>query len=301
MQTNYTPNKNNPLIGDVLPPSIGPGNFGQWANAPQGRTPAPVVHPLHKAGEFLAKYSVVAVFCIMIALGMILKTGQDWATGLLLTGALLAVSFFAYGTMENIFDRDSGHVVWAYFGWKVERKRIEAEQAVMESWHKVLIAREETALLTQANLEAQREQIVSYQARPQGDRNRLANYAEPVHPPVAPEILADLYQFDPESIPVETNNGTEAKRILLEFVNDLYLNPDWTNDEGLLSHQTPWAKSAPTSEPIKKQIKDMLRQIKPSLFSFDKDNSRLWRHHFGRYPAAKDANEAIGKCLVGKV
>ena len=293
-----TPQKNNAMLGEVMPPAqIGPGNFGQWSGQTQQK--GQPVDPLRVAWAFLVKYAALFVVSGILSWGITAQGGMGAVWGLLCFGVVVYVGYFVMMLSESVFERDSGHVVWAFFGWLVERKRIDAEKEVAISWHRVQAERLRLDAYEQRALAARRSALVDKQATPQSSRNQLANYVPaPVHPPLPPGALAELdsTMFEPEDI-VERNDGTDAKAILLDFVTELYENAAYTNDSGVLLVQAPWAKASANPASVKKQMRDMLGQMAPKLFTLTPDR-RAWRHNGEDYPDCTSAYSAIEKAIV---
>lgn len=292
-----TPQKNNAMLGEVMPSGgIAPGGFGQWSGQTQK---GPAVDPVREAQGFAIKYSALFVVSIFLAWGITAKGGQSIVWGLSFFGVVVFAGYFALSLMENIFERESGHVVWAFFGTIVELFRLwfSYKLMVIEKSNENLRLRLDA--YEQRALAAQRNAIVDKQATPQSSRNQLANYVPaPVHPPLPPGALAELdsTMFEPEDL-IERNDGTDAKAILLDFVAELYENAAYTNDSGVLLVQAPWAKASANPASVKKQMRDMLGQMAPKLFTLTPDK-RAWRHNGEDYPDCTSAYSAIEKAIV---
>lgn len=287
--------KNNAMMAEVMPSGISPDNFGQYAQT----KPGAVVDPVRASVAFAIKYALLFVVSGMLVVGITVQGGLGAVVGLGLFGVVVFAGFFALLFLESVFERDSGHVVWAFFGQRVSIARINAEKEVAMSWHKVQAQQMKMDAFEKRLLIDERKAIVDKQATPQSSRNQLANYVPaPVHPPLPPGALAELdsTMFEPEDI-VERNDGTDAKAILLDFVTELYENAAYTNDSGVLLVQAPWAKASANPASVKKQMRDMLGQMAPKLFTLTPDK-RAWRHNGEDYPDCTSAYSAIEKAIV---
>lgn len=316
MKQNYVsarPEKRNEtvMIPEIMPPArIEQGQpFGSWsAQKPNGAG----VDPFRKGLEFNIKYAPLAIASLVLSVGITLKVGQDFTFGAFFFGVLLFAGYWLLGITENFFDRDSGHVVWAFFGWLVEKERIRANTTVTLAWQENEFRRLESADSQQKLLAELRQSIEERQ--PQSTMNRLANY-EPVleHPPVSSQALESISSFVVDDLeqpewskpPTEKNDGSKALGYLLDFVEDLYNNPEWMNGDGLLAKgvRVPWSQRGTdrsgnrTSDQVKRQMLDALNQIEPPLFVYS-EQSKSWKINVETYPDVTDAYTAIEDCRI---
>lgn len=304
------------MIGEIIPP------FRQEQGLPwvahSSRAPQNTVDPFRKGLEFNTKYAPLSIALLILCVGITLRTGQDFAWGLVLFGLMLFIGYWLLGMSENFFDRDSGHVVWALFGWLVEWVRAhyqdKAHQRTVEAEKEIrtlqLLGDEEL----QYRLAQRRAEIEHRHSLPQSAMNRLANF-EPdgdEHPPVSSDALRAVAQIPLEQLdapswvkPVEKNSGSKALACLLDFVEDIYEHEDWTNDDGLVQVRVPWSKrgtdraNVNVAAPIKRQIIDALSAMTPPLFVWVED-SQQWRLNITDYPDVTDAYTAIDETPLRK-
>ena len=296
-----TPQKQNAMLGEVMPPAqIGPGNFGQWSGQTQQK--GQPVDPLRVAWAFLVKYAALFVVSGILSWGITEQGGMGAVWGLLCFGVVIYLGYFAMMFLESVFERDSGHVVWAFFGWLVERKRIDAEKEVAISWHKVQAERLRLDAYEQRALAARRSALVDKQATPQSSRNQLANYVEPEvddrdwsHLETIPATV--LQPAKPAAVPIEKDNGIEAFVTFLDFVESVIENPEATNDRGILQVGTPWGQRSEVPDPVKKQIKDMIGQFVPPILIFNNTSNR-WKFNRDDYPDMHAVHGVMDKLRI---
>lgn len=304
-----------PAMGEIMIPP-----FRQeqqpWA---MGQRSTGNVDPFRKGLEFNLKYAPLAVTILILSVGVTMRTGQDFTWGITLFGLLLFVGYWILGASENFFDRDSGHVVWALFGWLVEWIRAyyqdKAHARVVEAETAIRLAQLQDNTGNHQMLAARRADIEQRHLAPQAEFNRLANY-EPegdTHPPVSSAVLRSVTQIPLDQLespawakPVEKNDGSKALACLLDFVEDIYKHDDWTNGDGLVQVRVPWSKigvdrsGVAVSAPVKRQIIDALASMAPPLFVYVED-SRQWKLNIIDYPSAEDAYSIIDDSPIRKV
>lgn len=297
------PQKNNALMGEVLPTSgIAPGGFGQWSGQTQK---GPAVDPVREAQGLAIKYSALFVVSIFLAWGITAKGGQSIVWGLSFFGVVVFAGYFALSLMENIFERESGHVVWAFFGTIVELFRLwfSYKLMVIEKSNENLRLRRDA--YEQQALAAQRNAIVDKQATPQSSRNQLANYVEPEvddrdwsHLETIPATV--LQPAKPAAVPVATDNGTDALLALCDFVEYLLVNPDKTNIKGvLLNVQAPWGQRSKVPGPVKEQIETMLGEFTPPIFVWN-ETSQRYQFMRDNYPDMHAVYAMTDKIMVSR-
>lgn len=305
------------LLGDIIPP-FQQEQAQPWG-MPPGRLPQSNVDPFRKGLEFNTKYAPLAIAVLVLSVGLTMRLGQDFTWGIVLFGLLLFVGYWLLGMSENFFDRDSGHVVWALFGWLVEwvraHYRDKAHARIIEAEKEIRMMQLLGDEDLQQILAERRAEIERRHALPQSGLNRLASFdtddsAE--HPPVSAAALKSVAQIQTDELdpptwakPVEKNNGSKALAILLDFVEDLYSHPSWINAEGLLLVGVPWSKSGTdrhgvnVPSPVKRQIVDALSAMTPPLFVYVED-SRQWKLNIADYPAVEDAYTVIDESPMRK-
>jgi hypothetical protein len=303
------------MTGEIMPQSH--YDSQSWATMNNSRQTSNV-DPLRKGLEFNLKYATLTIAILILTVGITMRTGQDFSWGLLLLGLLLFFGYWILGISENFFDRDSGHVVWAFFGWLVERNRAyyqdRAHERSVDAEKEIRLAQIVGYDTDRQLLAERRSDIENRHALPQSTHNRMANY-EPVleHPPVSTSTLSTISRILVDEVetpswlqkPVEKNNGGKALTYLLDFVEDVYEHQEWVNAAGLLLVGVPWSKNgtdrngANVPSGVKRQIIDALSAMTPPLFSYVED-SRQWRLNTTDYSSVEDAYTAIDETPMRK-
>lgn len=291
----------------VAVPEIVPVNPSQAFDGRDLRQPN--VDPFRRGLEFNIKYAPLTVITLVLAVGLGMRNNWSFGTSAVVFAAISIAGYWLLGFTENVFDPYSGHVIKAFFGWLVLRHQISANERMTLAYYQVEQKRLEVDSMEKRLQLDQRAATERKLLLPQNDLNQLATYQ---HPPISREAMAAVSQISAEELapptwgkaPAQTNDGSKALQTLLDFVEDVYEQTQYTED-GRLTATTPWSKrgawrdGTSVPQPIKRQVEDMLAQITPSLFAYNPD-SKAWTINIEDYPDVTDAYNAIDEVVIRK-
>lgn len=291
----------------VAVPEIMPVNPAQAFDGRDIRQPN--VDPFRRGLEFNIKYAPLTIITLVLAAGLGMRNNWDFGTSAIVFAAISIAGYWLLGFTENVFDPYSGHVIKAFFGWLVLRHQISANERMTVAYYAVEQKRLEVDEIGKRAQVEQRQDVEKRLTAPQIDFNALATYQ---HPPVRQEAIAEVSQINLDELqpptwakaPVQNNDGKKAVQTLLDFVEDVYEQTQYTED-GRLTVVTPWSKrgtwrdGTSVPQPIKRQVEDMLAQIAPPLFSYSADR-KAWIINMEDYPDVTDAYNAIDEVVIRK-
>lgn len=304
MPTNIEPNTAYPIVST---PEIMPINPGAMFDGRDIRQPN--VDPFRRGLEFNIKYAPLAIVILIFAVGLGLRNNWDFGTSAIVFASISILGYWLLGFTENVFDPYSGHVIKAFFGWLVLRHQIGSNERVTLAYYQVERKRLDLQAEDRRIAQGQRCEVESRLIAPQAEFNALATHR---HPPVSTDAIQSVAQIPVGELtpptwrkaPVETNNGSDAAKTLLDFVEDLYEQEQYTSS-GRLTVSAPWTKRGVDREgnsvgqTVKKQIEDMLAQIQPPLFRLVVDQ-KAWFVNIENYPDVTDAYNVIDEVVIRK-
>ncbi len=291
----------------IAVPEIMPVNASQAFDGRDIRQPN--VDPFRRGLEFNIKYAPLTLITLVLAAGLGMRNNWDFGTSAVVFAAISIAGYWLLGFTENVFDPYSGHVIKAFFGWLVLRHQISANERMTIAYYAIEQKRLEVDGIEKAMQLEQRLGVEKRLTASQSDFNALATYQ---HPPVRREAIEEVSQINLDELPkpawakapVQNNDGAKATKTLLDFVEDVYDQAQYTED-GRLTAVTPWSKrgtwrdGTSVPQPVKRQVEDMLAQITPPLFSYSADR-KAWMINIEDYPDVTDAYNAVDEVVIRK-
>ena len=245
--------------------------------------------PVKEAVGFVIKYSLWFVLSIVISVGLAMRWQLETGTGLIIWGAIATAGYIVIFLLLSVFTPEGVGVVNQVMTWVTEYYAFRRYQVYADTSLKIELRKLELRHSI-ASLGQQPEQL------PAQPKESMALPAFGWRPD---EEFTESIEDELTGQADESVVDVESVKILIDFVADLYDNAkELLRDDGQTINlqagiTLPWSKRSDIPANIKGEIKSLIDEIVPPLFT-ELSGGRVWQLNTAQYPTKLDAIKSFG-------